>query len=211
MSLTPTTLREYDREAPDADETETATFALGCFWGPEAQFGALGGVVRTRVGYAGGTKPDPTSHALGDHTEVFQVDFHPGTISYADLLEVVFRSHSPQRQSRKTQYQHVVFAATPAQRETLDDYLAANGLSPDDVETRIEQLGRFTPAEAYHQTHRLRSRPALVDAFDAADYDDEELRESPAAAKLNGYAGGHDLPESDDLATIVAETAQGRG
>jgi len=50
-----------------------------------------------------------------------------------------------------------------------------------------------------------------VDAFDAADYDDEELRESPAAAKLNGYAGGHDLPESDDLATIVAETAQGRG
>ena len=71
MELSPSVVREHDRAAPDPSETETATFGLGCFWGPDARFGALKGVVRTRVGYAGGTETDPSYHALGDHTEVF--------------------------------------------------------------------------------------------------------------------------------------------
>jgi len=54
MSLTADAIQRYDRSAPDSDDTETATFGLGCFWGPDAQFGALAGVVRTRVGYAAG-------------------------------------------------------------------------------------------------------------------------------------------------------------
>jgi len=53
MALTETQIREYDRGAMDSGETETATFGIGCFWGPDAQFGAIDGVVRTRVGYAG--------------------------------------------------------------------------------------------------------------------------------------------------------------
>jgi peptide-methionine (S)-S-oxide reductase len=210
MTLTPTMLREYDREAPAPDETETATFALGCFWGPEAQFGALEGVVRTRVGYAGGTKRNPTYHALGDHTEVFQVDFDPEESSFADLLDRVFQNHNPRHQSRNTQYQNIVFAATPGQREVLDEFLAAEEYSDTAIETRIEQLGEFSLAEAYHQKHSLQSRPGLADAFEAADYDNADLRESPAATKLNGHAGGHDLPDDDDLATIVGRTGQGR-
>jgi len=210
MTPTPMMLREYDREAPAPRETETATFALGCFWGPEAQFGALEGVVRTRVGYAGGTKRNPTYHALEDHTEVFQVDFDPAVISYADLLEQVFQSHNPRHQSRNTQYQNIVFAATPGQREVLDQFLADKEYSDDAIETRIEQLGEFYLAEEYHQKHSLQSRPGLADAFETADYNNAELRESPAAAKLNGHAGGHTLPEDDDLATIVGGTSRGR-
>jgi len=60
MSLTVEAVRRYDDAAPDSDATETATVALGYFWGPDARFGAMDGVVRTRVGYAGGTTPDPT-------------------------------------------------------------------------------------------------------------------------------------------------------
>ena len=209
MTLTPTTLREYDRAAPDSDETETATFALGCFWGPDARFGALAGVVRTHVGYAGGTKRDPTYHALGDHTEALQVEYDSAEITYRDLLAVAFRNHSPRHQTRKTQYQHILFTETAAQREALDDYLAAEGLTAD-IETRIEPLGEFYVAEDYHQKHSLRSRPGLADAFDAADYDEAALRDSPAAATLNGYAGGHDLPEGDDLATVLARAARDR-
>lgn len=210
MTLTPTLLREYDRAAPTGDETETATFGLGCFWGPAARFGALAGVVRTRVGYAGGTKPDPTYHALGDHTEVFQADFDPTETTYTDLLRVAFRNHAPNRQPSKRQYQNVVLVATADQRAALEEFLAATGRTADDIETRVERLGRFTPAEDYHQKHSLRARPALSDAFEAADYDDEALRESPAAATLNGHAGGHDIPEDDDLATALAGTPHSR-
>jgi peptide-methionine (S)-S-oxide reductase len=201
MTLTQTQIREYDGRAMDSAETATATFGIGCFWGPDAQFGAIGGVVRTRVGYAGGTKIDPTYHALGDHTEVFQVEFDPDAISYRDLLARVFNSHNPQHQTRNTQYQSVVLAATEDQRAVLDDFLTTRGLTAEGIGTRIEQLSRFYPAEDYHQKYKLRSVSAFMDAFEAAGYGDDELRESPIAAKLNGYAAGHDVAVADDLPT----------
>ena len=67
--------------------TETATFALGCFWCPDAQFGILPGVVRTRVGYAGGTTENPTYHDLGDHTECVQIDYDPRALSFDQVLD----------------------------------------------------------------------------------------------------------------------------
>lgn len=210
MTLTPAIIRDYDSRAQDSDETETATFALGCFWGPDATFGAIDGVVRTRVGYAGGTKPNPSYHALDDHTEVFQVDYNPEAISYTDLLDRVFRSHDPNRQTRKTQYQNIVFTATPAQRETLDAYLEANGLDPDGIETRLERLSRFYPAEDYHQKHSLRSRRPLMEAFEEAGYDDKDLRESPAAAKLNGHAAGHEITAKHGLELTDDRMARNR-
>jgi peptide-methionine (S)-S-oxide reductase len=199
MSLRPPLIRDYDDRAPDSADTETATFGLGCFWGPDARFGAMDGVVRTRVGYAGGSRPDPTYHALGDHTEVFQVDYDPGVVSYTDLLDRVFRAHDPYSQARKTQYQHIVLTASDAQRDALEQYLAAAGLDADTVETRLEELSRFYPAEDDHQKHSLRAQPSLMGAFEEAGYDDEAIRESPAAAALNGYASGHDVSAAGDL------------
>jgi len=207
MTLTQTQIREYDRRAMDSAETATATFGVGCFWGPDAQFGAVDGVVRTRVGYAGGTKIDPTYHALGDHTEVFQVEFDPDTITYRDLLNQVFNSHNPQHQTRKTQYQNVVFAATEAQRAVLDDFLATQGLTADGIGTRIEQLSEFYPAEDYHQKYKLRSVSSFMDAFEAAEYGDNELRESPIATKLNGYVAGHDVAVGKELPDPNQRTA----
>ena len=193
MDLTATQIRAYDRRAAPSDETETATFGLGCFWGPDARFGAVDGVVRTRVGYAGGTARDPTYHSLGDHTEVFQVEFDPDAVTYRELLDLAFESHTPRHQTRKTQYQNVVLTATAAQQATLDEFLSSRGLTADGIGTRIEQLSRFYPAEDYHQKYKLRSVSSLMNAFDDAGYDDEAVRESPIAAKLNGYAAGHDV------------------
>ena len=193
MELTETQIREYDRRAIDSDETETATCGVGCFWGPDAQFGATDGVIRTRVGYAGGTTRDPTYHSLGNHTEVFQVEFDPDIITYRDLLNLVFESHNPHHQTGKTQYQNVVLTATAAQQATLKEFLSSQGFTADGIGTRIEQLSRFYPAEDYHQKYKLRSVSSLMDAFDEAGYDDDAVRESPIAAKLNGYAAGHDV------------------
>jgi peptide-methionine (S)-S-oxide reductase len=193
MELSPTVVREYDRDAPAARSTQTATVGLGCFWGPDARFGARDGVVRTRVGYAGGTRTDPTYHALGDHTEVLQLDIDPGRTTYRAVVEAVLDSHDPAREVGKTQYQNVIFAASSSQRETLAAVLEEPGLDPDAIGTRIERLDRFHLAEAYHQKHSLRASPGLKRVFDDLEYDDERLRESPAAAKLNGHAAGHDV------------------
>lgn len=203
MNPSATMIREYDQAAPDQKETETAAFALGCFWGPEAQFGAMDGVIRTRVGYAGGTKPNPTYHDLGDHTELFQVDYDPADLSYADLLAVVFENHDPSHQTRKTQYQNIIFYDTPNQRETVESVLENKGLDAETIATRIERLTQFHLSESYHQKYNLKAKQSLLDPFEEADYDDEQLRESPAAAKLNGYAGGHDLPEENDLGALL--------
>ncbi|PSQ14407.1 peptide methionine sulfoxide reductase [Halobacteriales archaeon QS_8_69_73] len=193
MDLSPSVVREHDRTAPDPSVTETATFGLGCFWGPDGRFGALEGVVRTRVGYAGGTRTDPSYHALGDHTEVFQVDFDPGRTSYRALAGRALDAHDPNRQVPKTQYQNVLFAATAAQRETLATLLEERGLEAGAIGTRIERLDRFYLAEDYHQKHGLRGTPGLQSVFEELGYDDAELRESPAAAVLNGAAAGHDV------------------
>lgn len=197
-TVTASKLHEYDERALSKDETDTATFALGCFWGPDAEFGAIEGVVRTRVGYAGGSKEDPTYHSLGDHTETFQVDYDPEEVPYEKLLELAFESHNPNRKVRKTQYQNVIFVADGKQRDALKSYLSDRGTAPDSIATRIEELSAFHPAEDYHQKHSLRARNDLMGPFVEAGYGEEEVRESPAAAKLNGLASGHGVPEQLD-------------
>jgi len=194
-TIASSTVREYDTKSPSKEKTETATFALGCFWGPDAKFGALEGVIRTRVGYAGGKKTNPTYRSLGDHTETFQVDYDPKEVTYGELLEMFFENHSPQRKVRKTQYQNVVFTSEKRHRDTVEAYLEKSGLDAEALETRIQSLSEFYPAEDYHQKHSLRSRDDLLEPFGEAGCDDEDFRESPAAAKLNGFASGHGLPE----------------
>jgi peptide-methionine (S)-S-oxide reductase len=189
--LTATVVREYDREAADC-RTERATFGVGCFWGPDAAFGALDGVVRTRVGYAGGSKPDPTYGSLGDHTEVVQVEFDPDRLAYREVVAEVFAAHNPYQQPAKRQYQNVVLAESEAQFETVGEFLDDSDFDPARVETRIEGLGEFTPAEHYHQKYSLRGKRWAKEPFEEAGYDAEAIRESPAAAKLNADLAGHD-------------------
>ena len=171
MSPTQSTIEAYDRQAPSRESTETATFALGCFWGPDARFGALDGVVRTRVGYAGGTTADPTYHDLGDHTEAFQVDFDPEQRSFESLLDLAFRAHDYTRQTSKVQYQNILFASSAEQADTITSYLDSRGLTREGIATRIEQLSAFHFAEAYHQKHSLRGRQSILSTFEQAGYD----------------------------------------
>ena len=72
-------MNEQEPLIPDIDrqiplEIRTATFSMGCFWGPEALFGCMPEVIRTRVGYAGGSTNNPSYHHLDNHIETIQID-----------------------------------------------------------------------------------------------------------------------------------------
>ena len=64
-------------------KTEIASFAMGCFWGTEALYGVTPGVIRTKVGYTGGTTPNPTYKNIADHTETVELEYDPSVISYS--------------------------------------------------------------------------------------------------------------------------------
>jgi len=189
--LTPTVVTEFDNKVPE--DMKTATFGLGCFWGPDAAFGAIDGVVRTRVGYAGGTKTAPSYEFLGDHTEVVQIEYDPERLSFTDLLECAFAEHDPYHQPQKHQYQNIIFTETATQHDQLLTVLDESGLNRDRLETRLESLDQFHLAEAYHQKFNLRGKRWITDVFTEAGYDDEAVRESPSAAKLNAHVAGHDV------------------
>ncbi|QGN07494.1 peptide-methionine (S)-S-oxide reductase [Halorhabdus sp. CBA1104] len=197
----PTTLAR-DVEALGPAETETATFGMGCFWGPDALFGAKPGVVRTRVGYAGGTTSEPTYYALGDHTEVVQIEYDPDRWTYAELLDVVWANHDWTR-SQKRQYRGVILAHDERQRAVAErsrDALADR--TGQSVETAVESLQQFSPAEDYHQKYELRTLPVVADELEEL-YGDA-FTASTVAARLNGFAAGYgsEGQQRDLLATL---------
>src|SRR5437764_11744252 len=145
--------------------TEKATFAAGCFWGVEAAFRALPGVVDTRVGYTGGHTPDPTyrqvcSHRTG-HAEAVEVTFDPAQISYEELLEAFWRKHNPRSRNRQgfdigSQYRSAIFFHSPEQEAAAGasrDRLQAELRWPQKIRTQIEPAGPFDEAEDYHQRY----------------------------------------------------------
>jgi peptide-methionine (S)-S-oxide reductase len=162
-------------------------------------------VWHTRVGYSGGTTPNPTYRNIGDHTECFEVDFDPETISYDDLLQIFWSSHSPTSPAFSRQYESLVLAHTEEQlvrarhsRDRIESVLNRP------VVTRIELLDRFHPAEGYHQKYRLRSAPAIAREFGGFYPADADLVSSTAAARVNGYLDGAGTcaaleREADDL------------
>lgn len=153
-----------DRPLTDAgpEGTERATFAAGCFWGVEAAFREIEGVVRTSVGYTGGHTPQPTyeqvcRHATG-HAEAVEVWFDPARVSYEELLERFWRIHNPTTRNRQgfdigSQYRSAIYFHTPAQ-ET-----AANASRDDEQASRRKQIvTQIVPATAFYRAEEYHQR-----------------------------------------------------
>lgn len=144
---------------------EVAMFGAGCFWGVEAEFRELPGVMDAAVGYAGGTLDQPTYEDVctgeTNHAEVVQVSFDPSKISYEALLKAFWENHDPttlnrQGPDRGTQYRSVVFFHTPQQeiaaRKMLVE-LENRRKFPRPIVTQIEPAPQFHRAEEYHQRY----------------------------------------------------------
>jgi peptide-methionine (S)-S-oxide reductase len=179
-----------DRNVPD--ETKEAIFGLGCFWGPDAMFGAMDGVVRTCVGYAGGTTSAPTYDAIGDHIETVRVTYDPDQIEYATLLDRFWKAHDPTRAPFKRQYQPALFPRTDAQAQQAQASAAQVAEHAETaVTTTVIEDASFYRAEAYHQKHKLRRHTELMQAVRPLYPDDETFADAPAVALINGYVGDH--------------------
>lgn len=145
--------------------TEKATFGAGCFWGVEATFREIEGVVDAVVGYAGGRTENPTYREVctdrTGHAEVVQVEYDPRKVRYPQLLEVFWKAHDPTQVNRQgldigTQYRSVIFFHTPEQEQAARSSKAnldASGKFPRPIATQIEAAGAFYPAEDYHQQY----------------------------------------------------------
>jgi peptide-methionine (S)-S-oxide reductase len=146
--------------------TETATFAAGCFWGVEAAFRQVPGVVATRVGFTGGTTQNPTYKQVctgrTGHAEAVQVTFDPERVSYDELLDAFWDEHNPTSRNRQGfdigyQYRSAIFfhsaeqaAAARASRDAVQEQLRWPWQK---VVTAIEPASAFWPAEEYHQRY----------------------------------------------------------
>lgn len=142
-----------------------ATFGAGCFWGVEAAFRQVPGVVDTAVGFAGGKTEHPTysqvcGHRTG-HAEVVEVVYDPAQVSYDQLLDVFWSIHNPTTKNRQgldfgSQYRSVVFYHDEEQRESAETAKKALGDSGEHrrkIVTQIVPEAAFWRAEEYHQRY----------------------------------------------------------
>jgi peptide-methionine (S)-S-oxide reductase len=148
----------------DTDTYKTATFGAGCFWGVEAAFSTVIGVVSTAVGYMGGTLKDPSykdvSTGQTGHAEVVQVNYDPSKVSYEHLLEVFWSIHDPTQLNRQgpdigTNYRSVIFYHDAEQgkiaRKSKEAMETSGVFRFGKIMTAIMPAPEFYRAEEYHQ------------------------------------------------------------
>jgi peptide methionine sulfoxide reductase msrA/msrB len=155
-------------KAAVAPKTETAILAGGCFWGMEDILRKIPGVVRTTVGYTGGTSENPTYEEVctgkTGHAESVEIVFDPVAISYEKLLDYFFRMHDPTTKNRQhndvgTQYRSAIFYTSEAQEKTARAVVARlekSGKFTRPITTEIVKAGQFYVAEEYHQDYLVK-------------------------------------------------------
>ncbi len=149
--------------APGNEKSQTAIFAAGCFWGVEAAFGKIEGVISTAVGYSGGDFEDPTYQDICSgktgHAEVAKVLYDPGKVTYEKLLQAFWDMHDPTTANRQgpdfgTQYRSIIFFHNIEQQtaaiRSRDEFQAK---LDEPIVTEIIEAATFYKAEEYHQRY----------------------------------------------------------
>ncbi len=154
-----------DNDMPVSGDLEKATFGGGCFWCTEAIYQEVEGVQAVESGYAGGTKETAVYSKVGtgntNHAEVVQITYDPAKVSYADLLEIFWKTHDPTTLNQQgadigTQYRSVVFYHDEEQKQIATEYkkqLDDSKTFDKPIVTEITKYPGFFPAEKYHQDY----------------------------------------------------------
>jgi len=164
--------------------TEKATFAAGCFWGVEAYYKRVKGVLTTTVGYTGGTKKEPTYEEVctgrTGHAEAIEIEFDPTVVTFEKLLQRFWNLHDPTTKDRQgndvgTQYRSAIFFHDAVQEQTAKRSkmaLEKSGRLKSPIATQIVQATVFYPAEEYHQDY-LDKHPGAYCHVDLSTADEE--------------------------------------
>ncbi|MEI7433172.1 MAG: peptide-methionine (S)-S-oxide reductase MsrA [Methanomicrobiales archaeon] len=149
-----------------------ATFAAGCFWGVEAVFRKMKGVISTRVGYTGGQLENPTYRDVctgtTGHAEAVEIRYDPAIVSFGQLLAEFFRIHDPTTPDRQgpdygSQYRSAIFYHDDSQREAAESSIIQvekSGRYRQPVVTQVIPAREFFEAEEYHQQYFEKNKGA---------------------------------------------------
>jgi peptide-methionine (S)-S-oxide reductase len=147
----------------------TAVFAGGCFWGTQAVFQRVKGVLKTTAGYSGGNAGtatyDQVTTETTNHAESVEIVYDPARLTYGQLLRVFFTIHDPTTLNRQgndvgTSYRSAIFFDTPDQQRIATAYIAqlnAQHAWPRPIVTEVTKLKAFYPGEEYHQDYATRN------------------------------------------------------
>ncbi len=170
-------LPTIESNAPEPKGEQTAVFAGGCFWGVEAVFESMKGVIDVKSGYTGGDEKsanyDMVSDGVTDHAEAVIVTYDPSKVTYIQLLSVFFSViHDPTEVDRQgpdvgRQYRSAIFYNSDAQKKAAEAYIKAINdakVFKKKVATQVVPLVKFYDAEEYHQNYLVRNptQPYIV-------------------------------------------------
>jgi methionine-S-sulfoxide reductase len=157
--------------------TKTAVLAGGCFWCIQPAFDKAEGVIKTMVGYCGGTEPNPTYELVGSektgYRESLEITYDPAKISFAQLLDIYWRQIDPTQADGQftdigPSYRAAIFVANNEERRIAaasKEKLARSGKFSKPIVTEILPAMKFYPAEAYHQKF-YQQNPERFEAFE---------------------------------------------
>jgi methionine-S-sulfoxide reductase len=158
-------------------ETRTAVFAGGCFWCIQPAFDKAKGVIKTMVGYCGGTEPNPTYDLVSSektgYRESIQITYDPAKISYDQLLDIYWRQIDPTQADGQftdigQSYRAAIFFGTDEEKKIAGaskEKLARSGKFNKPIVTEFLPAMKFYPAEAYHQKY-YQQNPEHFEAFE---------------------------------------------
>jgi methionine-S-sulfoxide reductase len=162
---------------PTAPNTRTAIFAGGCFWCIQPAFDKAKGVIKTVVGYSGGTEPNPTYELVTSektrYRESIEITYDPTKISYDQLLDIYWRQIDPTQADGQftdigPSYRAAIFYGNDEEKkiaEASKAKLAGSGKFDKPIVTEILPAMKFYPAEASHQKY-YQQNPAHFEAFE---------------------------------------------
>ena len=144
--------------------TKKIVLGGGCFWGMQDLIRKQEGVVKTFVGYSGGTIENPTYEDHVDHAEVVEIEYYPTKTSFKKILDFFFQIHNPttknqQGNDRGTSYRSVIFYNDEQEKNQANEMISIVNKSKrwkDSVVTTLEPFVKFTKAEDYHQDYLIK-------------------------------------------------------
>jgi peptide-methionine (S)-S-oxide reductase len=175
--LTTLLVTASDGQTPAPATTKTAIFAGGCFWCIQPAFDKAPGVIKTVVGYCGGTEPNPTYKLVTSETtkyrESIEITYAPAKISYEQLLDIYWRQIDPTQADGQftdigPSYRAAIFYDSPEEKkiaEASKEKLARSGKFKKPIVTEILAAMKFWPAEDYHQKY-YQQNPEHFEAFE---------------------------------------------
>jgi methionine-S-sulfoxide reductase len=171
------TITQVAAQSSSAGTTRTAIFAGGCFWCIQPAFDKAKGVIKTVVGYSGGTEPNPTYELVTsektNYRESIEVTYDPAKISYDQLLDIYWRQIDPTQADGQftdvgPSYRAAIFYGNAEEKKTAEaskEKLAHSGKFNKPIATEILAAMKFYPAKAYHQKY-YQQNPEHFEAFE---------------------------------------------